>query len=87
MRAGPSVADPNNDKTLGLSVPAIIAIASFLLLSVVVIVVLIRLPPVGLPLLLPHIKSLDGGVNRHLLHTPMRTTDKEVSYVVKLAMF
>ncbi len=65
----------------------VVTIASLLLPSFVVILVSIRPPTVALHLLLPHIKCLDGGVNRHLLHAPMQTTEEEESCGAGLTIF
>ncbi len=62
-------------------------IASLLLPSVIVIVMSMHPLPIGPPLLLPCIKHLNSGVNRHLLHNPMRTTDKKKSFGAGLTTF
>jgi hypothetical protein len=44
-------------------------------------------PPDGLPLLLPHVEHLNGGVNEHLLYAPTWTTDKEESCGARMTIF
>jgi hypothetical protein len=55
--------------------------------SVIVVIVLIRPPPVGLLLLLPHIKCLNVGVYGHLLHALAWLTDEEESWGAGLTIF
>jgi hypothetical protein len=57
----------------------VLAIISLLLPSIVVIVVSIYPPSVDLPLLLPCIECLNSDADRHLLHAPTWTMDKEDS--------
>jgi hypothetical protein len=76
---GPAVEGPSNDGRWDHLSARVVAIASLLPPSVVVIIMSICPPLIGTPLLLPRKERLDISVNGQLRHAPTCTTDKEES--------